>query len=94
VSWLANLPLSLIGRLVASSTTPQATIAISLLSIPINFLISAAVLKGMLPTERFGTACLIELLQFVIALIVVLAIAVVVVVVWFATGAGLAGLGR
>jgi hypothetical protein len=94
VSWLANLPLSFITSLIAQGATPQATIAISLMSIPINFLIAAAVLKGMLPTERFGTACLIQLLQLVIGLLVALAIAVVVVVVLFATGVGLSGLGH
>jgi hypothetical protein len=93
VSGLANLPVSLITNFIAAAS-PEATLPLGILSIPISFLIGAAVLKGMLPTPTFGTACLISLLQFVISLIIGVVIAVIVLVVLFATGAGLGVFGR
>jgi hypothetical protein len=92
VSALAGLPVSIVVEVILAAA-PEARLPLTVLSIPLNFLIGAAILKAMLPTDRFGTACLISLLQFVISLLVGLAIVVVVVLVMLAFG-GLASLGR
>jgi hypothetical protein len=72
VSMIAGLPVSLIVNLVAASAQNMA-IPLMFLALPANFLIAAAVLNGMLPTRRFGTACLVQLLVVVISLFIVLA---------------------
>jgi hypothetical protein len=82
VAFLANLPLGFIATLIAAQA-PELTSMINLLSMPIQFLIYAAVFKAMLPTRTFGAAALITLLVLVIWVIIVVVIAVVVGVVFY-----------
>jgi hypothetical protein len=88
VTMLAQIPVSVVVRLITGAA-PDAALPLGLLSWPASFLISAAVLKGLLPTPRFGTACLIALLELVVWILILLVIGVIV---FLVAGVGFYGL--
>jgi hypothetical protein len=77
-SSLANIPVLIANLLASTVALPGGGMAMATFSVPVAFLVSAAVLQSMLPTERFGTACLIKGLQVIVVALITLGMAAVV----------------